>query len=80
MKHVRTLKELGWYPVNGSLVEEFEALHTCSIESKEEKFKFQRVASTHTIAAVSMGVAPPCGARKESTRDSSPSVKVVLTL
>ncbi len=38
------------------MVVEFEAVHTCFFESKEENFKIQRAASTHTIAVVSMGV------------------------
>ena len=58
----------------------FEAFPTAFFESEEEKFKFQRVASTHSIAEISMDVAHPCVARKESSRDSTPLVELVLRL
>ena len=48
---------------NGSLVVRFEAFHTGFFESEEEKFKFQRVASTHSSAFISMDVAHPCVAK-----------------
>ena len=64
----------------GSLVVKFEACHTGFFESEEEKFKLQRVASTHSIAFILMDVAHPCVARKESSRDSTPLVELVLRL
>ena len=79
-RHSRLFKQLGRYASYGSLVVKSEAFHSCFFEPKEEKFKFQRVAPTHPIAVVSMGLAHPCLARKESSWDSTPLVQVVLTL